>query len=147
MWRSFFLAIGIFLFAAGVQCLAFEQFFIDNNNRVLSLVQKASGAPTPPLGQNAFDQHAAQPSPASSQRAFSLPSSYYGGPSRFESANYANSPQANLPSATIPTGSQGKLKSLVSHPINDWVPWCLLAVGTIVCLYTKSLGSGRYAGE
>jgi hypothetical protein len=149
MWRSFFFAVGIFLFAGGLQCLMFEQFFIDQNNRVLTIAKRAGNA-AKSSAQDSYREFAAQPQTQPSRPEFSLPSSYYGGASRFQSPSYnnqtiANELQAGFQSNTPQGGlaganSAGGAKSLSPYRVNDWVPWCLLAVGTIVCLYTQSLG-------
>lgn len=156
MWRSFFFAVGIFLFAGGLQCLMFEQFFIDQNNRVLTIAKRAGNA-AKSSAQDSYREFAAQPQTQPGRSEFSLPSSYYGGSSRFQSPSYNNQSIANeLQTGFQTNASQGpapaavlsrQSKRLSPYKVNDWVPWCLLAVGTIVCLYTQSLGQQGFRNE
>lgn len=119
-------------------------------------------SPQNPQGAQAF----------ANQQRFSLPSaeSYYGGPSRFTNSSYSNSSYSTNPSAygggqsqfaqqsrsAIPVSSTNfgfgnnvngvRPKLLQSYRVKEWMPWCFLAAGTIITLYTKSTGH-RYSGE
>lgn len=161
MWRSFFFAVGIFLFVAGLQCLVFEQFYIDQNNRVLTVAKRAGNA-AKSSAQDGYRELSAQAlaqpnSPGANPAGFSLPSSFYGGSSRFQSSGYGNQSFDNglqtsfqtdtSPRQSLPQSNYQGAKRLKSHKVNDWVPWCLLAVGTIACLYTQSLGHSLHRND
>ena len=174
MWRSFFFAVGIILIFIGLQCLVVEEFRVDKNSRVFAVASKANRAfDSSSRGdfrpQNQLDTLGNQTANLANRQRFSLPSSesYYGGPSRFQAANYPT-PQsaygsshtpfaqqslaANQVSNSIPIGigntaSRPRVKALRSYPVKDWMPWGFLAAGTIISLYTNSTRHSRYSDD
>ena len=172
MWRSFFFAVGAILIFLGLQCLVFEEFRIDKNSRLFAVAQKAnlafdqaSGQPYP--HSNGLQSQYGQAPTVANQQRFSLPSaeSYYGGTSRFQTSSYSayngrfpntqQSPLVNrVSSSTNVNGFRNsnniaatRIKDLRSYPVKDWMPWGFLAAGTIISLYTNSLGHSRYSGD
>lgn len=178
MWRSFFFAVGIILFLIGLQCLAVQEFRVDQNNRLFSFAQRANRALEARTSQGNFR---AQNNPGlpsgqapnfANQQQFSLPSSesYYGGPSRFQSSSYGSNQSAygggvgqfrQQSQPVNPVANNTNLQQVgfnsnaakprprapKSYPVTDWMPWGFLAAGTIISLYTNSLGSSHYSGD
>ena len=171
MWRSFFFAVGIILVFIGLQCLAFEEFRVDKNSRIFAVAEKANRAfdssTRPDFPRNDLGTLGNQAANLANQRQFSLPSStsYYGGPSRFQTPSYPTqsaygghsqfAPQslsANQVSNPIQVGvgnnsGRTRVKELRSYPVKDWMPWGFLAAGAIVTLYTNSTGRSRYSDD
>ena len=172
MWRSFFFAVGITLIFIGLQSLTVEEFRVDKNSRLFAIVSRANRAFDGPNGPDGFQPGAYSPQNPqgvqayANQQRFSLPSaeSYYGGPSRFTNSSYTTNPSAyggqsqfaQQTRPAIPASSANfsrdnnfngvQPKRLQSYRVKDWMPWCFLAAGTIISLYTKSTGH-RYSGE
>jgi hypothetical protein len=157
MWRSFFFAVGVILILAGAQCLVVEKFFVDSNNPLLSVARKSSNSNAQPIQPLANNQYSVQ----TEQSRFSLPSSAsaYGGPSRFQTQGFRPAPydpsgnyrtpanvagfNSNINNAPVAV-SVNRTKALKSYLIEDWMPWGLLAIGTIVILYTNSTHRRSY---
>lgn len=154
MWRAFFFSVGTILFILGLQCLVVDKFYVNQNGRVSDLVNKALN-----VIDSSGTSGANQPnSMVAGQNRATLPntgtSSAYG-PSRFQTAPYspaqfnsnnpANYGGQGFQSAGFPqpTTGSGNVAVKPSRPLKteDWMPWSLLAVGTIIVLYTKSTGN------
>lgn len=169
MWRAFFFAIGIILVILGLQCLVVDRFFVHQDGKVAGFVNKAlnvieplrgdlSPAPANQVGNGQFG-NASSNQNVRPQNPFQTGGSPFG-PSRFQSpysqVQYAPN-QANAGAyggqpfqpAGYRTASPSAIKSKKGpRPVatKDWMPWCFLATGTIIILYTKSTQS-MYAGE
>ena len=171
MWRSFFLAVGIFTIVVGLESMVVDQVVMTNVRRVPRIVSATarnlvnpsspSGIQTKPLesgpqtpyqmptfkrplasgpptsGGNAYRGTQAATfnrgfDPTVRNRAAQQPATGFAG---FQSAGNNLAP----PPAAVP-----KNKPRVRRPriiqVKDWMPWSLLAAGTIIVLYTQSHG-------
>ena len=174
MWRSFFLAVGIFTILVGLETMVVDHVIMTNVRRIPKMVTgKAKGmvnAPAPVVAQN-------QPVTARSQPRFQMPTfnrPLNSGPSARRPTTYRGTQSATFnrvldssgssqtnrspgngfprlqnrgnnlaaqPVATTPTAPQpSRLKRSRIVETKDWMPWSLLATGTIIILYTHSLG-------
>ena len=169
MWRSFFFAVGIILIFLGLQCLVVEEFRVDENSRIFAVAEKANQALDSSNGpQNELDTLGNQAASLANQQRFPLPtsSSYYGGPSRFQTPSYPTTQSAysgrsqfaqqSLPANQVSNSVQvgidnnagrPRIKALRNYPVKDWMPWGFLAAGTIVSLYTNSTSYSRGSGD
>jgi hypothetical protein len=174
MWRAFFFAVGIMLIILGLECLVTEQFVVSDGTRFRAIVSGAldgeqkAPRPQPAIssaqpqiatgfesrqGRSQFGPSRFDRSPFDAQNQSG--SSYYGGVPRSNSRN-ANS-QFSLAGFGTPTqpaiaplprpravpASSGSTR--VMRP-KEWMPWSLLAAGTLIVLYTNST-SGRYSND
>ena len=192
MWRSFFLASGVFSILMGFQTLAVDQFNVVNFRRIPKMVaSKALGY----INSPGNSQTVGSGLPQVSTNGYSLPSgsyqprqplinqqpySPYGasayGPSRYQgtqsgsfnrfgsnqSSQYQQpqNPFQQRPSTSGQTGLAGYSQPIglapgayagapprqtgannLAYPrifkTQDWMPWSLMAVGTIIVLYTS----------
>jgi len=176
MWRSFFFAVGIILFLIGLQCLAVQEFRVDQNNRLFSFAKRANRAIESTGSRDNFGSRSnlgfprEQTANFTNQQQFSLPSSesYYGGPSRFQNSSYGTNqsgygvgqfPQQSRPATQVSNAANFQLtgfnsntagqrpRAPKSYPVTDWMPWGFLAAGTIISLYTNSTGRSHYSGD
>ena len=163
MWRAFFFAVGIMLIITGLECLVTQQFVI-HGARVATFVAamlfdspSETNAPAPsasfPVAQNRYQA----PRPAARNSGFG--SSSFGDPyqtegnyrrqngnqrSDFSLAGFGQRRNEIAPMAKPEVKRQnqttliGPDKTGVFRP-QDWLPWSLLAAGTLVVLYTNSL--------
>lgn len=169
MWRAFFFAVGIILVVLGVECLVVDRFFVHQEGKVAGFVNKALNVIEPVKGNlpaNTPNQAGIGPSGGflpnqngSSQNTFRTGGSPFG-PSRFQSP-YSQVQYTPNPGGAGVYGGQSfqqtgfrtqstsapQLKK-APRPVStkDWMPWCFLATGTIIILYTKSTSSS-YAKE
>lgn len=168
MWRSFFFAVGIIFVLLGIQCLLVDQFYVNQNgklsdlfNKVLNVVdpQKPDGSQ---IGASSTNPNLAGANFNPSSRTMTLPQ--YGsqyGPSRFQASpyspaqngygnptSYGGQPFQNAgfaqPVANTSIGGTSEASRPSAKPprpvqTKDWMPWCFIAAGTIISLYTKSL--------
>lgn len=157
MWRAFFFAIGTMLIILGLECLVTEKFiihgaripgvvakFLDGaSKRPGAGIQNSTGSGFSPYGPSRFEENFAgqsqpsgnfyggTPSNASGDSQFSLAG--FGkqesgiGPGRQPAAGYGR--QANQ--------NSGRQQKKVLRP-KDWMPWSLIAAGSLVVLYTNS---------
>ncbi len=135
MWRSFFFSVGTILIFFGLQCLVVEEFRVDKNSRIFSVVARANRAldastrqdyrpqpqdirPQDYRPQNEIGARGNQAANLANQQRFSLPSSesYYGGPSRFQNSSYPSYPSAY--GNRSPVAQQSLPANLVSSPTN-----------------------------
>lgn len=132
MWRAFFFSIGIMLIILGLECLVAESFVV-HGARIPGVVAKVldGTSKSPSAGQFAGSGNSAfGPSRFNNQYQ---PSGY----SQFSLAGYGSQPNGAAPN----TASIGASPRVVTP--KEWMPWSLLAAGTLVVLYTNSTASGR----
>jgi hypothetical protein len=163
MWRAFFFAVGVMLIILGFECLVAERFYV-SQGRIPNVVSKllswaSDGAPKQWDGPNAGLAFGGQ------SRLGGDPNvSQFGGPSRFNDqyagagpSYYGGAPSAGLqqngqqPFRLTGFGSPqqgGPASAGLSKPNKvhvltpkDWMPWSLLAAGSLVVLYTNSTTS------
>jgi len=147
MWRSFFMAVGVFLVLLGLETLVVDQFLMSNNRRIPEFITAKDGifANQPPgsleSNQNRF------PRPF---QALSNQQSTYG-PSRFQGTGFGRQSNYDLASFGRTTSSASGQNppaiqvspSALTRPqrmiqTKDWMPWSLLAAGTLIVLYVHS---------
>ncbi len=114
MLRSVFFAVGIFLLILGVQSLIVDKIVMTNRSQLPQFIAGNSN-----LGQR-----------GSLARI---------GNSPFRTAGYRG-PFKNLYSNADQNGFDG-FKRI--YQTKDWMPWSLLAAGTVIVLYTYSLGGSK----
>ena len=169
MWRAFFFSIGIILVILGLQCLVVDRFFVHQDGKIAGFVNKAlnvidpqkgdlSSTPSNQGGIGQFNGSAANQN-AIAQNPFQTGGSPFG-PSRFQSpysqVQYTSNPNVGMTyggqqfqpagfQISTPLTTKNKKRP---RPVGtkDWMPWCFLATGTIIILYTKSTRSA-YASE
>ena len=116
MVRSFLFAIGIFLLILGAQTLVVDKWIISRESKLTPVVAPSNGS------------YSTSNSPYRTA-AFSRTNGYSrNNDPRFGNASYYNQP--NQP-------QQGFKKV---YQTRDWMPWSLLAAGSIIVLYTFSTG-------
>jgi hypothetical protein len=99
MWRSLFLALGIFLIIIGGETLVVDKYLMSDGRKLPKLVQQ-----NPNQAPNSAFQQVGYPG--------------------YSSTNAVQAPTIK-PNRVVQT--------------KDWMPWSLLATGTIIVLYTYSL--------
>ena len=164
MWRALFFAIGTMLIILGLECLVTESFVVQGA-RIPGFVAKIldgtsknpSGGPyglNPGLAQNGTGNGASSFGSSRFNDNYSGQNqpggSYYGGGpgsnanSQFSLAGYG-SEQSGIAPTSQPWAGGGRqsnagsplLQRRIIQP-KDWMPWSLLAAGSLVVLYTKS---------
>lgn len=110
MWRSFFMALGIFTMILGAETLVVDHVVFATNRRIPAMV---TGQPYQETGYSG----------AFSNQPYSANQSPYRG------VGYSNSPV--FPGRKVPNRGVFRTK--------DWMPWSLLAIGAIIVMYTYSL--------
>lgn len=159
MWRSFFFAVGAMLIILGLECLVADRFEISNRTRIPKLVaqmfeegktQEGIGSRLGSTGDSRYGKSLFQ-SPFSNNQSLTS-QDYYGGVS---SSNLRQ--PANRPFSLAGFGGKGSENSsnLRLNPgkptrviyTKDWMPWSLLAAGTLVVLYTKSTTKGGFSSD
>ena len=165
MWRAFFFAVGTMLIILGLECLVTESFVVQGARIpgfVAKILDGASKQGAGPLGsnqslaQNATETGVSQFGPSRFNDSFSRQpaGNYYGGVpsssqasnanSQFSLAGFGKQQSATAP-ATQPWNGIGRqpyspsttLQRRVIRP-KDWMPWSLLAAGSLVVLYTNT---------
>ncbi len=153
MWRAFFFATGVVFVILGLQCLVVDRFFVTQEGRLGSVANKALNL-LDKAQQDVADAAESNQNLNFSRSPFQANASAYG-PSRFSASPYSAPTggfgQAGFQSAGFQTPSTAtkRLKPPRDFQPADWMPWSLLAVGTIIVLYTKSTGgfSHNYSGD
>lgn len=156
MWRALFLAIGVVLIIAGLECLVVGRFMIQE-------------ARLPPFLAKALDENSAGGSAATSPSVSSQPvrqgyGGVPGGGAGYASNRFGNDQffAASSTSNSANAGSQFSLpgfgasnrnnnSSDLIRPVKilrtkDWMPWSLVAAGVIIVLYTNRLARGGGIG-
>jgi hypothetical protein len=171
MWRSFFLAVGIFIILVGFETMVVDQVVMTNARRIPKIVSATA--------RNMVTSAAPAGSPSQPMTS-GLPNSYQmptyrplaGGPATGGQTRYNGTQSATFnrvldpssgtastqPSGLGYAGYQKNGNNPVAPPVasipakrpsvrkpriiqtKDWMPWSLLAAGTIIVLYTQSLG-------
>lgn len=150
MWRAFFLAVGTMLIILGLQCLVVDQFTVSQEGKLAKLANKV------------VDIIEAPPEKPAAGGDVNFPLADRGGvqspygPSRFQdpfapSAGTAGGSNPTFGLAGFRNGNDAaagpkKVRKTRKVPTRDWMPWSLLAAGTIVVLYTKSSSLGESLG-
>jgi len=116
MLRSFLFAIGIFLLILGAQTLVVDKWIL---SRASALT---------PVAATANDSYGNRTSP---YRTAGYSRNGY-------SRNLNNSTYGNASYYNQPNQQAGTFKKV--YQTRDWMPWSLLAAGTIIVLYTYSTG-------
>ncbi len=117
MWRSFFMALGIFLMIMGGQALVVDQVVMASSRRIPAMLDSRNSVNV-----------VGQPYSGTDRTFPSLGTQNGGG--LFRSAGYSNY-----------SNTQDYLRSKRVIQTRDWMPWSLLAVGAMIVLYTYSLPS------
>ncbi len=173
MWRAFFIAVGIILVILGTECLVVNRFMVASEARVpdflAEMMGDESGGSNSPAGaiapanvspnvappQYVNQGYGGVPSQASRYGPSRMASKYsnnswYGSKSvatnpnaQFSLAGYGTS-NANPARAPSTPGSARRLKILRTK---EWMPWSLIAAGTIIVLYTKSLSGLDFSSD
>ena len=167
MWRAFFFAVGTMLIILGFECLVTERFVVQGARIpgfVAKILDGASKQGAGPMGsnqvlaQNATGTGVSRFGPSRFNDNFSgsyqPAGNYYGGVptssqafnanSQFSLAGFGKQQSATAP-ATQPWYGVGRqpyspsttLQRRVIQP-KDWMPWSLLAAGSLVVLYTNT---------
>ena len=104
MWRSLFLALGIFSIALGAETLVVDKFLMAESKRLPRVLSGNPNATT----------------------------SYTNSTNNYQAGyNGYQAPQVQAPQAR-------DIRSRIVQT-KDWMPWSLLAAGSIIVLYTYSL--------
>jgi len=165
MWRSFFFAVGVMLIIFGFECLVADRFEISSSARIPKAVTKLfddGESQKPGFGRfNGSDGGGSQFGPSRFNSPFDnnqslADANYYGGVSSaslrqpakrpFSLAGFGSNRSRNgdqpSPQAIL---VQGKDSRIVYT--KDWMPWSLLAAGTLVVLYTNSTTSRENSND
>jgi hypothetical protein len=173
MWRAFFIAVGFILVIVGLECLVVNRFMVASEARVPEFLAKMmgddAGVPGTQLAANQprnispnvappqyFNQgYGGVPNSASRFGPSRLASKYsndggLGSQSRtnypnsqFSLAGYGSRNNGPVQSSAI-SGNSRTVKILRTK---EWMPWSLIAAGTIIVLYTKSLSGPDYGSD
>ncbi len=163
MWRAFFFAVGIMLIITGLECLVTQQFVIHGarvpNFVAAMLFDSPSETNAPAYNDSTLIAQNRYQAPRQTARNSGFGSSSFGDPyqtegnyrrqnanqrSDFSLASFGQrrteiapmaAPEVKQPTQTTLIGPD---KNGVFRP-QDWLPWSLLAAGTLVVLYTNSL--------
>lgn len=147
MWRALFFAVGVMLIVLGVECLVVDQYLVSQRTRIPTLIARMLDGDQP---DGVFESSQYQAQNDSSSSNF-----WGGGGSRFQASPYSAPSQSSSFSLANFGGANSK-KASNAGPLNpdglrvvqtkDWMPWSLLAAGTLVVLYTNSTRRG-YSGD
>ena len=150
MWRSFFMAVGIFMILLGLQSLMVDQFIMSNNRRIPKFITSKDGIfanPSSPgqlTGNRPFEGFRNQVR-RPFQQLGNQQSAY--GPSRYrsfgQSPNYGLASYGTANTASGQASTPIQVSPTLSRPqriiqTKDWMPWSLLAAGTLIVLYLHS---------
>jgi hypothetical protein len=163
MWRAFFFAVGTMLIILGLECLVTERFVVQGA-RIPGFVAKVldGASKQPGSGPHGSNQSPAQTAssfgPSRLNDNFAGPyqpaGNYYGGvPSssqgsnanpQFSLAGFGKQQSTTAPATPPwqgvgrqPNSGSTRVQSRVIQP-KDWMPWSLLAAGSLVVLYTNT---------
>ena len=143
MWRALFIAMGIMLISLGVECTVVGRFTISQEARLPRFIQEIWELER---GQETDSEARELPSAPSVAGYGGMPNTVSRfGPSRFGANSYGNDQfsQFNLTgypaAATSAPPARKKKTTLREVKTQDWMPWSLIAAGTIIVLYSKSI--------
>lgn len=170
MWRAFFFAVGTMLIILGVECLIVDSFVVQKARipaivgKVLDGASKTIESEGKSLQSIGGSNSASNGSPFGTSRfsdSFSNPSqnsaNYYGGVpannpagsnSGFSLAGFGQQQNGIAPLTGTQRNGSEKISSMPTRIIQpkDWMPWSLLAAGTIVVLYTNTTSGRAFSG-
>ena len=150
MWRPFFMALGIFSILLGLQSLVIDQFLITTSRRIPQVVNNVNSQFRGANGLTGLSNRSTYQTavPGVGQSAY--------GPSRYNQVRtpilanrpaVSNSPQYQLAGYGRSNGQP--IQVTPSSPVpfrviqtRDWMPWCFLAAGTVIVLYSRPRGGG-----
>lgn len=152
MWRAFFFAIGIVLVILGLQCLVVDKFFVSQRGKLSELVVKVLNVVDPPKKESGPNLAPANTNDRFVQngQGFPRPAQSAYGSSRFQSpfspvsnsTGYGGQPFSTAgfqqASATATTPPKKSAKPSRPFATQDWMPWSLIAAGTLVVIYTRA---------
>lgn len=165
MWRAFFYATGFVLLLLGIESLVFERVQLasgggmsDFATRMFERASLVSGSGSSQGVTKASSEAAANSAGRSARSAFG-PSRFadgFGGNNTFSATPFRSNssggvsgqvPRVDLASYASPvpsraTASRRRASGKYVYA-RDWMPWSLLAVGSIVLLYTRSMTRGQ----
>ncbi|MEM7454034.1 MAG: hypothetical protein AAF456_06725 [Planctomycetota bacterium] len=146
MWRSFFLALGIFSIILGAQSLVVEHFMTADTRKFPRLIYPENGQggylQQSPLQQSS-GYNPYQNSLYQRENSYGLYSNFdpalqdnrFGNRPLFQQASYGN---AGYGQAGFFQGRPTSFRNRIIYT-KDWMPWSLIAVGSVIVLYTTSL--------
>ena len=173
MWRSLFLAFGIVLVVMGLECIVVGRFTIARDARLPPFLKKmidnsADLSPLAGSGTAGTGQSNANVAPARAVSGYGgIPNTVSGyGPSRFGGGQYGNGPylgsaesgagaanpqfslsgfggesKGDTPAVSVSGPSIGRTRIVHTQ---DWMPWSLIAAGSIIVLFTNTMGLGDF---
>lgn len=150
MWRAFFFACGIMLIVLGFECIVVNRFWISHESGLTRVVKKVFGNENGPSATN-LQAANLQGGVAGVANGYGQATSQFG-PTRFHDSPFLNASadrrQAVGSPFTLPNQNSGLALNLPGAErmkivkTEDWMPWSLIAAGTIITLYTHSLRQG-----
>jgi hypothetical protein len=152
MWRALFLALGIVLVLAGIECLVVGRFMVQEA-RLPSAVKKALDKNGPVNPVSATVQSARPSSVAQGYGGVPRTQSGYE-PLRFSNDQFfpqavATGTESRAPFSLTGFGARGNsgptnqtVRPVKIVDTRDWMPWSLVAAGVIIMLYTNRLAPG-----
>lgn len=118
MLRSIFFAVGIFLLLLGAQSLIVDKLVVSNRASVPKFLNGNQQGQVPA----AFGQRPSAP--------FSQAGQF----------GYRNGQQPYYSQASALRNAPAQVKRQKVYQTREWMPWSLLAAGTIVIMYSASMG-------
>lgn len=173
MWRSLFLALGVFSIILGLETMFVEQVAMTTVRRYPKFLSSKSGDIAIQNGANpVFDRPFSGNNPAP---IFKTPSNTYGsqypgtqsgafnrlfGGSNSQPQNRPGFGLAGFSNKSVASDYEGGIASAIKSPTitadvpartttkrviytKDWMPWSLMAAGTVIVLYTYTLPRRR----
>lgn len=136
MWRSFFFAVGVMLIILGFECLIADRFEISRSARIPNFVARMFETTDSPKN-----------SVSNSNGSLFQPSRFNNPFNRNQASSGNLREPAKRPFSLAGWGSgQNRSENTYLRPgrgtrivyTREWMPWSLLAAGTLVVLYTKA---------
>lgn len=164
MWRALFTAVGIILVIVGLECLVVNRFIVAKEVRVPEFLAKMmgdeAGSPGAQFGSASrgnyssdvappqyFGQGYGGPSSSMSQYGPSRLGSKYGNDrynnSKFSLAGWGSLKKNNAQNSA----NSGQTRSVKVLRTKDWMPWSLIASGTIIFIYSRSFVPVNHASD
>ena len=161
MWRALFIAVGFILVIVGLECMVVNRFMVAKEARVPEFLTKMmsedTGFPATKLAANQGRNISPNVAPPqnynqgygtganASQYGQSRLATKYGNGGWFGSQSGNSNPNSQFSLAgygsrnTATGGSSANSRAGKILYTQEWMPWSLIAAGTIIVLYTKSL--------
>lgn len=175
MWRALFFSIGVMLIVVGLECTVVRHFTISNDAHLPDFVNEMiANQQAPRVGGSRQKNVSSEIAPPQSIPGYgnqTQMASQFGKPSRFSQSSFGNDQffadrntnrhasqrkggagqfsLAGYGAQSRHSSKSGTVKATRVRQIftRDWMPWSLIAAGTIVVLYTKSLGRFDFSGS